>query len=102
MRLNRYIREEDIVKTGLDTDEPEVNRKYSKESIKKRIDIIKSAINAAEEQKGDEDAKEAVIADLEDKLDKWKNVEGETKPAPPPPPEEEEPEEEPEKDADEE
>jgi hypothetical protein len=97
MRLNRYLREEDIVKKALDLDEPEIDTKYSDESIIRRTEIIEDAIMAAEKIKDDE-AREAIIADLEDKLDKWENVKKETEPAPPTkeePTEEEPTEEEP-------
>lgn len=89
MRLNRYISEENAIQKGLEVDEPEVKIKYSDESVTKRLTIIKSAISAAKKLKDDE-AKEATLSDLEDKLNKWENVDKETKPAPPPPPETEE------------
>jgi hypothetical protein len=78
MRLTRFLNEEDAIKKGLEVPEPEVGEKYSKEEVKKYISLIKNAISAQKE-----DGDEAILKDLEDKLDKWQNVETEVKPAGP-------------------
>lgn len=78
MRLARFLNEEDATKKGLEVPEPEVGEKYSKEEVKKYISLIKNAISAQKEEDDD-----AILKDLEDKLDKWQNVETETKPAGP-------------------
>jgi hypothetical protein len=78
MRLTRFLKEEDHTSKGLEVPEPEVGEKYSKEEVKKYISLIKNAISS---QKKDGDG--AILKDLEDKLDKWQNVEAETKPAGP-------------------
>lgn len=102
MRFFEYIYE-DIVQKALEIDEPDVAKKYSDDMVKKRIDMLKTAISQAKKKSYvDDDSKEAVIIDLEDKLDKWQNLEKSTEPNRPPaeeqPPEdgEEKPEEEPE------
>jgi len=94
MRLNRYIKEEDSVKNALDIGEPEVNGKYSERVIADNIDKIKKAISNLSKPKNDAD--EAILSDLEDKLEKWENVDKETKPSGPAKPPEEKPEEPPE------
>lgn len=84
MRLFDYIYE-NLVKDALDIDEPEVGGRYSDDYVTKIVDKLKSAISQAEKDSYvDDDSKEAVISDLEDKLDAWENVDKETKPAPPP------------------
>jgi len=97
MRLNRFLNEEDIIQKGLDTNEPEVNKKYSDRVIKSNKKTINKAISKL--GKPSNDADEAILSDLEDKLDKWENVKKETKPAGPfteKEPEEKDPPEEPE------
>ena len=74
MRLTRFLREEDHISKGLEVPEPEVGEKYSKEEVKKYISLIKNAISAQEK-----DGDEAILKDLEDKLDKWQNVDEFTK-----------------------
>ena len=81
MRFNNYLNEDDIQK-GLSVDEPEVGEKYPDELVKEKINIIEKALSMAKKQEANE-ANAAIIADLEDKLDKWKNVDKETKPAGP-------------------
>jgi hypothetical protein len=93
MRLEKYIKEEDVVQKALALDEPEVGGDYSEDYVNKRKDIITAALESI---KGDDEATEAMIADLKDKLDKWENVKKETKPKKPAPPPEEKKEEEPE------
>lgn len=81
MRLTNYLNEDDIQK-GLSVDEPESGGKYSDESVKEKIKVIEKALSMAKKQKNSE-ASDAIVADLEDKLDKWENVDRETKPAGP-------------------
>ena len=77
MRLNKFLTEED----ALDIEEPETDGDYSDRVVKQNIEKIKKAISKLGEPKND--AEEAILADLEDKLDKWKNVDKETEPAGP-------------------
>lgn len=90
MRLNRFLTEEGAVQAALDIKEPEVDGKYSERVIKDNKDKIEKAISKLGEPK--DEAEEAILADLEDKLEKWGNIDKETKPAGPgePPPEGEE------------
>jgi len=81
MRLNNYLNEDDIQK-GLSVDEPESGGKYSDDVVKMNIKIVEKALSIAKKQE-DSEANNAIVADLEDKLDKWKNVDKETKPAGP-------------------
>jgi len=78
MRFVRFMNED--VTDALEVNEPEVGKKYSDEYVSKRIDIIQAAIKKVRGQKMNDDAKEAIMADLNDKLDKWENVDKETKP----------------------
>lgn len=89
MRFIKFLNE-DVIKTALGFDEPKTGKKYSDEYVKKRKETLEKAIKAAENKKFDnEDVREAMLADLQDKLDKWSNVEKETAaPKPPAPPEE--------------
>jgi len=90
MRLNRFLTEEGAVQSALDIEEPEVDGKYSERVINDNIDKIEKAISKLGKPK--DDAEEAILSDLEDKLDKWNNVDKETKPAGPgKPPEGEQP-----------
>lgn len=82
MKFYKYLNEEDAIKKGLEVDEPEVSKKYNKEYIQKRIDILQIALKDIKKQKNSE-ANDAIIADITDKIDKWKNVDKETKPAGP-------------------
>ena len=82
MRLKNYLNEEDLIKKGLSVDEPEVGEKYSDEDIEKKKKIIEKALSMAEKQE-DSESKDAIIADLQDKLNKWENVDKETKKAGP-------------------
>ena len=85
MRLFDYIYE-NLVKDALDTDEPEVGGSYSDDYVKKIVDKLKSAISQADKDSYvDDDAKEAIMSDLQDKLEVWKNVDKETKPSKPTP-----------------
>ena len=81
MRLSNYLNEDDIQK-GLSVDEPESGGKYSDDVVKINIKIVEKALSIAKKQE-DSEANNAIVADLEDKLDKWKNVDKETKPAGP-------------------
>ena len=77
MRFVKFMKED--VTDALEVNEPEVGKKYSDEYVSKRIDIIQNAIKKVRGQKMNDDAKEAIMADLNDKLDKWENVDKETK-----------------------
>ncbi len=79
MRFTKFLKE-DIIKTALGIDEPKVKGKYSADSVTRRLETIKKAIAALKGKKAD-DATEAMMADLEDKQDKWQNLEAETEPA---------------------
>ena len=74
MRLNRYMNEED---SALDIEEPEVGGEYSDRVVKDNIKKIEKAISKIGDPK--DEGEEAILSDLEDKLDKWKNVDKETK-----------------------
>lgn len=82
MRLARFLNEEDVVKKGLSVAEPEVGEEYSDELVKEYISIIKNAI-AAQEKEEMNDAAKAMLKDLEDKLNKWENLDSETEPVGP-------------------
>ncbi len=82
MRFEKFMRED--TSDALNVDEPEVAKKYSEEYVAKRIAIIQDAIKKVRGKSMDDEAKEAIMADLNDKLDKWENVDKETK-APEPP-----------------
>jgi len=89
MRFTRFLKES-VIDDALKVDEPSVRRKYSEEGVKKKLDLIQKAIKELRNNdKYDDDAKDAIMADLEDKQDKWSNVDSETKPPKPvaPPPE---------------
>ena len=75
MRFNRYIREEDSVQSALDIDEPEIGEKYSERVISQNKKSIENAISKVGDP--NDDAEEAILSDLEDKLEKWNNVEKE-------------------------
>jgi len=82
MRLARFLNEEDVVKKGLELMEPEVGEEYSDEDVKEYISIIKNAI-AAQKKEEMNDAAKAMLKDLEDKLNKWENIDSETEPVGP-------------------
>ena len=83
MRLTRFLTEKDNIVKGLSINEPEIGEEYSDEEVKKNITAIKDAI-AAQKSKGTEsEADNALLKDLTDKLEKWENVDQETKPAGP-------------------
>jgi len=79
MRFKRFL-VEDSISSALSLDEPEVGRKYGTSAVKRKLEMIQSAINTLS-KKQQTDATEAQMADLEDKLDKWQNVDSETEPA---------------------
>ena len=89
MRLAKFMREDTT--DALNVDEPEVAKKYSEDYVAKRISIIQAALKKVRGKSMDDEAKEAIMADLNDKLDKWENVDKETK-APEPAPTAETPE----------
>lgn len=76
MRLTRFLNEEDSIKKALSIPEPEVGETYSDEEVKEYITVLKDAL-------GSKGADGAMIKDIQDKLDKWENVDVETKPAGP-------------------
>jgi len=76
MRLTRFLNEEDVIKKALSIPEPEVGETYSDEEVKEYITVLKDAL-------GSKGADGAMIKDIQDKLDKWENVDSETKPAGP-------------------
>ena len=82
MRLSRFLNEEDVIKKGLSVSEPEVGEEYSDDEVKEYISIIKNAIGAQKKEEMD-DAAKAILKDLEDKLNKWENVDTETEPVGP-------------------
>jgi len=75
MRFKNYINEN--YKKALNIGEPETGGKYSDDSVARRIKEIEAGIKDANKLPDDEH-KEGIIADLEDKLDKWQNVDQET------------------------
>jgi len=83
MRLAKFMKE-DITTDALEIGEPEVGKKYSDDYVSKRVDILQKALKKIRGKAMNDDAKEAIMADLNDKLDKWENVDKETK-APEPP-----------------
>lgn len=84
MRLFDYIYE-GIVDKALSIGEPEVGKKYMDDYVEKVKSQLKTALaQAKKDSYVDDDAKNAVLSDLQDKLNKWENVEKETKPAKPP------------------
>lgn len=92
MRFKNYVNEN--YKKALNIGEPEVGSKYSDDAVQRRITTIEAGIKDANKLPDDEH-KEGILADLEDKLDKWSNVDQETEaPKAPAPPEGEEGEEE--------
>lgn len=93
MRFLRYLKENNI-SNALSIEEPKIGKKYAEKLINKRIDTIQSAIKQAE-KKVDDKSTEAILADLEDKLDKWSNVDKETSAPKAVLPKEEQPEEQP-------
>jgi hypothetical protein len=78
--------QETSVQSALDIDEPEVGKKYDDEAVADRKSRLLAAIKQLRGQTVDDEAKEAMMADLNDKLDKWENVDSETAPPDPPPP----------------
>jgi hypothetical protein len=94
MRFEKYLNEN--YKKALNIGEPETGGKYSDDAVARRIKEIEAGIKDANKLP-DNEAKEGILADLEDKLDKWQNVDKETeapKAAAPPEGEEGEGEEE--------
>lgn len=96
MRLLNYLKE-DIIQKALEIEEPEVGKKYPSEKVKRYLKMIEDALKEMK-KKQENDTNDAIVQDLRDKKDKWKNLDKETKPVitkqEEPPPEEEEHEEE--------
>lgn len=92
MRLKNFLNE-DIVKQALDLPEPETGGDYPSEKVKRYLDMINKALEAMK-KKEENDANDAIVADLRDKKEKWSNIDKETKPVklkPSEPPTEKEP-----------
>lgn len=68
------------ISSALALDEPQVGKKYGTSAIKRKLEMINAAISELG-KKEQTDATEAQMADLEDKRDKWQNVDKETEPA---------------------
>jgi hypothetical protein len=83
MRLKQYLMEEDVIQKGLSIEEPEVDEEYTDEQIKYNISILKKAIKEQKLNGIKSKSDNAILADLEDKLKKWKNIKKETKPTGP-------------------
>jgi len=82
----KIFMKEASVQDALGIDEPEVGKKYDDEAVAARKSQLEAAIKQLRGQSMDDEAKEAMMADLNDKLDKWENVDSETAPPEPPPP----------------
>ena len=104
MRLKRFLNEEDSIKKALAMEEPEVGEEYSEEEVASKLEVLQIAIGKQAESlgklkkgNGSEDqlkAARGIMADLEDKEEKWDNWEKEVKsqgPSPEPAAGEEEP-----------
>jgi len=77
-RLKSFMKESSVT-DALDISEPEIGKKYDDEAVASRKKRIQAAIKQLRGQSMvDDEAKEAMLADLNDKLDKWENVEDET------------------------
>jgi hypothetical protein len=83
MRLTRFLYEGDSIKKALEIEEPAVGEEYSDEEIKWRISSIKDAIDAQKKNGIESEVDNSLLKDLTDKLEKWENVDQETKPAGP-------------------
>jgi hypothetical protein len=79
MGLRNYLTEEDIVTKALELPEPEVGGDYAPEKGKRYVEIINKALDAMK-KKEENDANDAIVADLRNKKKAWKNVDKETKP----------------------
>lgn len=84
MRFNKFL-QENVVQDALALSEPEIGKKYPDAVIAKKKSLIQQAISSLEGKKmANDEAKEAMMADLVDKQEKWNNVEKETAPPDPP------------------
>ncbi len=83
-RFKQFLKETSV-QDALSIDEPEVGKKYDDEAVADRKSRLLDAIKQLRGQTADDEAKEAMMADLNDKLEKWENVGDETA-APDPPP----------------
>jgi hypothetical protein len=68
------------ISAALSLGEPEVGQNYGTSAVKRKLETINAAISELG-KKEQTDATEAQMADLEDKRDKWQNVDKETEPA---------------------
>lgn len=112
MRLQQYLKEENVIQKALDIEEPDVGGEYDNAEISDMLELINIAIGKQSEKisklrksGSDEelDTARSILKDLKDKEEKLENHEKETKPAgpnpepaageegPPPPDEGEEP-----------
>ncbi len=81
MRLKYYLKE-NTIGDALAIEEPEVGKKYGDALVAGYIETLEAAIEEADGLPTGSD-KNAIIADLQDKLDKWKNLEKELEPSGP-------------------
>jgi hypothetical protein len=82
MRFYKYLNEEDIVQKALSMDEPKTGKKYNKEDIEKKLDLLNKAIELQSniyDNDQDNESLEAILNDLLDKKDKWSNWKEEVK-----------------------
>jgi hypothetical protein len=79
MRFTRFL-VEDSISSALGIEEPQVGGKYTTSGVKKKLELLKQAISELG-KKEHTDANDAKMADLEDKAEKWSNVDSETEPA---------------------
>lgn len=78
MKFQNYLKE-DAVSKALDIPEPDVGGKYPAEKVKRYVQDIDAGIQAMT-KRDESEANDAIVADLRDKKNKWKNVKKETKP----------------------
>jgi len=95
----RQLLEGSIIDQALSLPEPEVGGDYASEKVKRYIEICTKALDAMK-SKDNNDANDAIVADIRDKKKKWGNVDKETAPVKvkqeePPPEDEEDPKGEP-------
>ena len=79
MRYFRYLTEENIVSKALNIPEPKVGGDYPPEKVQRYIETINKALEAMK-KKEENDANDAIVQDLRNKVKSWQNVDKETKP----------------------
>ena len=75
----RQLLEGNIVDQALALPEPEVGDDYASEKVKRYLEIINKALDSMK-SKDNNDANDAIVADLRDKKKKWSGVDKETAP----------------------